>query len=55
MNDVIVSVRMPKGLANKLREIAETQHYMDVSEVVRCILRKHYLEGPLSKKGGEGK
>ena len=44
MNDVIVSVRMPKSLAEQLREIAKRHHFMDVSEAVRSILRQKYFQ-----------
>jgi len=44
LNDVIVSVRMPKGLSTALKNLAETNHFMDVSEAVRSILRAQYLD-----------
>ena len=43
----IVSVRMPSSLVQKLRELAKKNHFLDVSEEVRSIikvqLRKHKL------------
>ena len=43
----IVSVRMPSSLVQKLKELAEKNHFLDVSEEVRSIIkaqiRKHKL------------
>lgn len=39
MNEVIVSVRMPKGMADKLKALADSNHYLDVSEEIRSIIR----------------
>ena len=44
MNDVIVSVRMPKGLSEELKQLAKHDHFMDVSEAVRSILRHQFLK-----------
>lgn len=44
LNDVLVSVRMPESLLSKLKELAEKNHYMDVSEEVRSIIRKNWFE-----------
>lgn len=35
----IVSVRMPSSLVQKLRELAKQNHFLDVSEEVRSILK----------------
>ncbi len=48
MNDVIVSVRMPKGLTEELRGLIERNHFMDMSEAIRSIVRKHYLKARTS-------
>ena len=41
----IVSVRMPSSLVQKLRELVKQNHFLDVSEEVRSIIkiqiRKH--------------
>ena len=44
MNEVLVSVRMPESLLLKLKELAEKQHYMDVSEEIRSIVRKNWFK-----------
>lgn len=35
----IVSVRMPSSLVQKLRELAKRNHFLDVSEEVRSIIK----------------
>ncbi|MBU1199561.1 MAG: ribbon-helix-helix domain-containing protein [Nanoarchaeota archaeon] len=35
----IVSVRMPSSLVQKLRELAKQNHFLDVSEEVRSIIK----------------
>ena len=35
----IVSVRMPSSLVQKLRELAKKNHFLDVSEEVRSIIK----------------
>lgn len=43
MNNILVSLRLPKTLVDELKLISEKQHFMDVSEAVRSILRQSYL------------
>ena len=43
VNDVMVSVRMPKSLASELRLLSKTQHFLDLSEEVRSIIRQKWL------------
>ncbi len=38
----MVSVRMPKSLVSRLKELAKTQHFLDLSEEVRGIIRKKW-------------
>ncbi len=40
MDDVIVSVRMPASLAKELRRLAQDNHFLDVSEELRSIIRE---------------
>lgn len=42
MNDIIVSVRMPKSLVRELK--ARQKHFLDLSEEVRSIVRKKWLQ-----------
>jgi len=44
MNDVMVSIRMPEGLLLRLRRLAEQEQFMDVSEEVRSIVRKRWMQ-----------
>jgi len=44
ITDKIVSVRMPKALVIELKEVASKNHYLDVSETIRSLLRKRWLE-----------
>ncbi len=44
ITDKIVSVRMPASLVSELKNIAEKDHYLDVSEAIRSMLRKKWLE-----------
>jgi len=44
LNDVLVSVRMPKSLLLKLKEFSKKDHYMDVSEEIRSITRKNWFK-----------
>ncbi len=39
MVDSIVSVRMPSSLVQKLKELTEENHFLDVSEEVRSIIK----------------
>ena len=43
MNDVMVTVRMPKSLAARLKELAKEKHFMDLSEEVRSIVRQNWM------------
>jgi len=42
LNDIIVSIRVPKSLAKELKQLSETQHFLDLSEEVRSIVRKKW-------------
>jgi Arc/MetJ-type ribon-helix-helix transcriptional regulator len=52
MPDKIVSVRMPSAMISELKEIAEKNHFLDVSEELRSLLRDKWLENkdPYSTK-----
>ena len=41
--DVMVSIRMPKALAEELKALAKTQHFLDLSEEVRSIVRRKWI------------
>lgn len=40
MKDVIVSVRMPKTMLDELKLLAKKNHFMDVSEEIRSVIRE---------------
>lgn len=40
----IVSVRMPASLIKSLKDIAQKNHFMDVSEELRFIVKKKMIE-----------
>ena len=44
LNDVMVSVRRPKSLLSALKELSKKHHYLDLSEMVRSIVRKKWLQ-----------
>lgn len=44
MTDVLVSIRMPASLVAQLRQLAEKNHFMDLSEEIRSIVRQKCLE-----------
>ena len=43
MKDVMVSIRMPPSLVEELQALAEEEHYLDLSELIRGIARKRWL------------
>ena len=42
MNDVMVSIRMPKSLASELKSLIGKNHFLDLSEEVRSIVRQKW-------------
>ena len=44
MDDILVSIRMPESLFLKLKELVEKEHYMDVSEEIRSIVRQNWMK-----------
>ena len=43
MSDMIVTVRVPKSLLYELRRVSSEDHFLDLSEAVRSILRKNWI------------
>ena len=41
--DVIVSVRLPKGLVDELKDLQKINHFMDLSDEMRFIVRRYCL------------
>ena len=42
MNDVLVTIRIPEAMLQELRKAAQHDHFMDISEAVRNIIRKNW-------------
>ncbi|MGV8086791.1 MAG: hypothetical protein ACP5N1_04115 [Candidatus Woesearchaeota archaeon] len=41
--DVIVSVRLPKSLVEELKDIQQINHFMDLSDEIRFVVRRYCL------------
>ena len=44
LTDVMVSIRMPKSLISELKVLAKDQYFLDLSEQIRSIARKKWIE-----------
>jgi Arc/MetJ-type ribon-helix-helix transcriptional regulator len=44
MSEPLVSVRLPSSLVKELRGISEKDHYLDLSECVRSIIRTKSMQ-----------
>ena len=56
VNDVVVSIKMPKSMVLDLKQMAVENHYLDLSEQIRDIIREKALRKLLDyqKVGGIG-
>ena len=52
--DIIVAVRMPKGMVEELRDIQKINHFMDISDEIRYVLRKYCTPSQVPKIGSDG-
>jgi Arc/MetJ-type ribon-helix-helix transcriptional regulator len=43
MKDTLVSIRMPEGLAKDLEQQSQQEHFLDLSEFIRSVVRKEWL------------
>jgi len=41
--DTIVAVRLPASLVNELKSLQESNHFLDMSDEIRFIIRKYCL------------
>ncbi|MGV8172554.1 MAG: hypothetical protein ACP5OA_07735 [Candidatus Woesearchaeota archaeon] len=41
--DIIVSVRLPKSLVDELKDIQKVNHFMDLSDEIRFVIRRYCL------------
>jgi Arc/MetJ-type ribon-helix-helix transcriptional regulator len=44
MSETVVSIRIPGSMIKELRERIKKDHYLDVSEAVRGVVRKRWME-----------
>jgi Arc/MetJ-type ribon-helix-helix transcriptional regulator len=44
VKDVMISVRVPSGLVKELKELTEKNHYLDLSEHMRAIIREKSMQ-----------
>jgi len=42
MSNILLSLRLPKSMVEGLKTFSQEQHYMDMSEAVRSILREAF-------------
>lgn len=42
--ETIVAVRMPKGLVAELKDLQKINHFMDISDEIRFVIRKYTLQ-----------
>ena len=42
--DIIVAVRMPKGLVDELKDLKKVNHFMDMSDEIRYVIRKYCID-----------
>jgi Arc/MetJ-type ribon-helix-helix transcriptional regulator len=44
MHDVMVSIRLPRPLVSEIKKATEKEHYLDLSEAIRSIVRDNWLK-----------
>ncbi|MBS3110450.1 hypothetical protein J4227_08025 [Candidatus Woesearchaeota archaeon] len=44
MRNEVITIKMPESLLNELKKRAQKMHYMDLSEEIRSIVRKKWLQ-----------
>ncbi len=44
MSNTIVSVRLPESMVKELNDSIKKDHYLDLSEAIRSIVRKKWME-----------
>ncbi len=40
MKDTIISIRIPSSLVTELKELTEKKHFLDLSELIRTVIRE---------------
>jgi hypothetical protein len=51
--DTIVAVRMPRGLVEELKDLQKINHFMDISDEIRFVIRKNVLPMGVEKTDQE--
>lgn len=51
--DTIVAVRMPRGLVEELKDLQKINHFMDMSDEIRYVIRKYALHFGSEKTDNE--
>jgi len=51
--DTIVAVRMPRGLVDELKDLQKINHFMDLSDEIRFVIRKNVLPIGIEKTDQE--
>jgi hypothetical protein len=49
--DILVAVRMPKGLITELKSLQKTNHFMDMSDEIRFVIRKYTINASSNDPG----
>ena len=44
MANAIVSIRLPVSMVNDFRKVSEKDHFLDLSEAIRSVVRDRWLE-----------
>lgn len=47
--EIIVAVRMPRGLVEELKDLQKINHFMDLSDEIRFIIRKNLMYSATEK------
>lgn len=54
MTDVLTTIRIPPSLIKELQALVREQHYSDMSELIRSVLRSKYEEAKHAKAAAVG-
>jgi len=52
MADVMVTIRLPDTLLEELKNLAKEQHYVDLSELIRSVLRRKFEQAQHASPDG---
>jgi Arc/MetJ-type ribon-helix-helix transcriptional regulator len=44
MNDIVIGVRMPAGLVKELKDLVPKNHFLDLSEALRSVVRAKCMQ-----------